>query len=95
MFGLRHFLYADSMFALAHILKKMGGQEEASLKLMNDAIRILEEAGESSSWIHSTPQSVELWLLCREAHRQPMPSDSTAQEDTVGNCHLLVCRFML
>lgn len=45
MFGLRHFLYADSMFALAHILKKMGGQEEASLKLMNDAIRILEEAG--------------------------------------------------
>lgn len=47
MFGPRHFLYADSMFALGHIIRKLGGKgaDAKALGLMRDAITILEDAG--------------------------------------------------
>ncbi len=68
MFGARHFLYADSMFALGHILLKLASSNEQSkggswwgsgqpkqglerqgLRLMQDAIAILEDAGEKTA----------------------------------------------
>ena len=47
MFGSRSFLYADSMFALAHITRKAGGRgaDAQAVKLMKEAVTILEDAG--------------------------------------------------
>ncbi len=47
MFGARSFLYADSMYALASITKKLRtkGSEQKAVKLMRDAIAILEDSG--------------------------------------------------
>lgn len=51
MFGPRHFLYADSLFALGHMLRAEQGQEgpvrrREGLRMMEEAVRLLEEAGE-------------------------------------------------
>lgn len=47
MLGTRHFLYADSLFALAHVLAAWPEPRERdrALGLMKDAVHILEEAG--------------------------------------------------
>ncbi|EFJ45058.1 kinesin-like protein with TPR domain [Volvox carteri f. nagariensis] len=44
MFGPRHFLYADSLFALGHMLLAVPGQGTEGLRMMEDAVRLLEEA---------------------------------------------------
>ena len=47
LFGARSFLYADSMFALAHMARKLGGpdSEQRAVALMKQAVTILEDAG--------------------------------------------------
>jgi hypothetical protein len=52
MFGPRHFLYADSLFALGHMLRAVPGRAEAerAMRMMEEAVRVLEEAGGWRVW---------------------------------------------
>ncbi|GLC58375.1 hypothetical protein PLESTB_001352100 [Pleodorina starrii] len=44
MFGPRHFLYADSLFALGHMMRAVPGQRGEAMRMMAEAVRVLEEA---------------------------------------------------
>ncbi|GIL87260.1 hypothetical protein Vretimale_1777 [Volvox reticuliferus] len=44
MFGPHHFLYADSLFALGHMLRMVPEHKPEGLRMMSEAVRLLEEA---------------------------------------------------